>query len=58
MERERERERERDQPKKSCALRFASVMCQSSHRVSLSGTVRAYLLNMFSRFAGINLQII
>jgi len=51
----RKRKRE-DQPKKSNATLFASVMCHSSLKDNLSGTSRAYLLNMNSRFAGMNLQ--
>lgn len=54
--RERERERYDHQPKKSKISRFAWVMCQISLSVSLSGRVRAYLLNMFSSCAGMNLH--
>jgi len=31
-------------------------MCHSSHIVNLSGTSRAYLLNISSKFAGMNLK--
>lgn len=45
-----------DQPKKSYTTLFAWVMSQISLSVNLSGTLRAYLLNMISKFAGMNLK--
>jgi hypothetical protein len=45
-----------DQPNGSNAFLFPSVMFHNSLSVSLSGTVRAYLLNMFSKFAGTKLH--
>ena len=44
------------QPKGSRATRFPSVISQSSPSESLSGTVRAYLLNICSKFAGTKLH--
>jgi hypothetical protein len=47
-----------DQPNGSNAFLFPSVMFHNSLSVSLSGTVRAYLVNMFSKFAGTKLHVI